>query len=109
MGGAFVSGMALEGARWNIQQGMLEKSKPREMYFEMPVVYCKSNFAASRPSTGNVGEVQTARNVLRDACGVLQIQLRGLAPVYRHILLSSLQNKTTWSNLCVLCAIKDQI
>merc|ERR1739848_368272 len=50
--GAFVSGMALEGARWNIQQGMLEKSKPREMYFEMPVVYCKSNFAASRPSTG---------------------------------------------------------
>jgi len=50
--GAFVSGMALEGARWNLNQGMLEESKPREMYFEMPVVYCKSNFAASRPSTG---------------------------------------------------------
>jgi dynein heavy chain len=50
--GAFVSGLALEGARWNMNQGMLENSKPREMYFPMPVVYCKSNFAASRPSTG---------------------------------------------------------
>merc|ERR1711943_67121 len=44
--GAFVSGMALEGARWNIQQGMLEKSKPREMYFDM--LWCTAN-PTSRP------------------------------------------------------------
>jgi len=50
--GAFVSGLALEGARWNANSSILEKSKPREMYFSMPVVYCKSNFQASRPSTG---------------------------------------------------------
>jgi len=50
--GAFVSGLSLEGARWNIQGGIIEKARPREMFFQMPVIYCKSNFMASRPSTG---------------------------------------------------------
>merc|ERR1712032_1313449 len=40
------------GLKANLKRAFCTFSKPREMYFEMPVVYCKSNFAASRPSTG---------------------------------------------------------
>lgn len=50
--GAYVSGLALEGARWNTQTGIIEKSQPREMFCPMPVIYCKSYFQTSRPTTG---------------------------------------------------------
>eukprot|EP00927_Polykrikos_kofoidii_P041032 TRINITY_DN34968_c0_g2_i1.p1 TRINITY_DN34968_c0_g2~~TRINITY_DN34968_c0_g2_i1.p1 ORF type:complete len:3218 (+),score=730.51 TRINITY_DN34968_c0_g2_i1:1253-9655(+) len=40
--GAYVSGMFLEGARWDTMAGTLEDSKPKEMFTEMPVVHCKA-------------------------------------------------------------------
>ena len=40
--GAYVFGFILEGARWDYQIGQLDESKPKEMFFVMPVVYCKA-------------------------------------------------------------------
>merc|ERR1719160_2091365 len=40
--GAFVSGMYLEGARWDMNANSLEDSKPKEMFTRMPVVNCKA-------------------------------------------------------------------
>merc|ERR1719421_364586 len=40
--GAFVCGFFLEGARWDMNGNSLEDSKPKEMYFKMPVVNCKA-------------------------------------------------------------------
>lgn len=40
--GAFVFGFILEGARWEYQIQQLEESRPKEMFFVMPVVYCKA-------------------------------------------------------------------
>eukprot|EP00927_Polykrikos_kofoidii_P060882 TRINITY_DN55787_c0_g1_i1.p1 TRINITY_DN55787_c0_g1~~TRINITY_DN55787_c0_g1_i1.p1 ORF type:complete len:1359 (-),score=233.84 TRINITY_DN55787_c0_g1_i1:102-4157(-) len=40
--GAYVSGMYLEGARWDVNAGTLEDSKPKEMFIRMPVVLCKA-------------------------------------------------------------------
>jgi dynein heavy chain len=40
--GAYVSGLYLEGARWNAAGGYLEESLPREMFCEMPVVQCRA-------------------------------------------------------------------
>lgn len=50
--GAFIDGLNLEGARWNISNGSLEKSRPREMFFQMPVIFCKSNFTSNMPNAG---------------------------------------------------------
>jgi dynein heavy chain len=36
--GAYISGLYLEGASWNTQQNMLEPSKPREMYCDLPII-----------------------------------------------------------------------
>jgi dynein heavy chain, axonemal len=43
--GAYVTGMYLEGARWDINGNCLEESKPKEMFFKMPVVNCRAGTA----------------------------------------------------------------
>jgi len=46
--GAFVTGMFLEGARWDMNASTLEDSKPKEMFFKMPVVNCKAAMISDR-------------------------------------------------------------
>jgi dynein heavy chain len=40
--GAFVQGMFLEGARWDMASNSMEDSKPKEMAVAMPVIICKA-------------------------------------------------------------------
>lgn len=40
--GAYVYGFILEGARWDIQLGQIEESIPKQMFCDLPVVYCKA-------------------------------------------------------------------
>lgn len=35
--GAFVHGLTLEGARWDEKAGLLEESRPKELFCSMPV------------------------------------------------------------------------
>ena len=41
--GAFICGLVMEGARWNLSNGVLESSAPREMFCPMPVINIKAN------------------------------------------------------------------
>merc|ERR1711871_266331 len=50
--GCYVNGFNLEGARWNVNGGVIEKAKPREMFCEMPIVFCKASFITAAPTTG---------------------------------------------------------
>jgi dynein heavy chain len=50
--GAFITGLCLEGARWHLQQGVLEKSNPREMYCPMPIINCKAALSTGKPDPG---------------------------------------------------------
>ena len=45
--GAYVSGMFLEGARWDMTSNSLEDSKPKEMFTAMPVITCKAGISRS--------------------------------------------------------------
>eukprot|EP00985_Skeletonema_marinoi_P034632 scaffold44425_cov153-Skeletonema_marinoi.AAC.1 len=38
--GAYITGLKLEGASW--EDGSLQKSKPKEMYCEMPIIHVKA-------------------------------------------------------------------
>lgn len=40
--GAFIFGMVLEGARWDMVGNSLEESRPKEMFYLMPVIYCRA-------------------------------------------------------------------
>jgi dynein heavy chain len=39
--GTYISGLYLEGGSWNLNQGLLEASRPREMYCPLPVINIK--------------------------------------------------------------------
>ena len=40
--GAYIHGFYIEGARWNISNGVVEPSKPKEMFLQMPIINVKS-------------------------------------------------------------------
>merc|ERR1719453_295338 len=46
--GAFVTGMYLEGARWDINSNSLEDSKPKEMFSRLPVILCRAGSVADK-------------------------------------------------------------
>jgi len=46
--GVYVTGIYLEGARWDINGNTLEESKPKEMFFKMPVINCKAGLASDK-------------------------------------------------------------
>lgn len=45
--GAYVHGLTLEGARWDEKSGMLDESRPKELFCPMPVSLQSSNHAVS--------------------------------------------------------------
>ena len=67
--GAYISGLSLEGARWNMSSGMLESSQPREMECPMPVINCRTA-VADRTDHGVFG------------CPVYMTQFRGNTYVF---------------------------
>lgn len=50
--GAYVTGLFIEGARWNWQAGTLEESMPKEMFCELPVINCKAILNEKMEKTG---------------------------------------------------------
>ena len=41
--GAYIFGLVLEGARWDNAAGFMEESKPKEMFYLMPIIYAKAS------------------------------------------------------------------
>lgn len=40
--GAYISGLFMEGARWDVASGMIAESKLKELFPQMPVIYVKA-------------------------------------------------------------------
>jgi hypothetical protein len=40
--GAYITGLSLQGARWDAQTGSVERSRPREMFCAMPVMLVRA-------------------------------------------------------------------
>lgn len=40
--GAYITGMNLQGARWDVANNQIEESKPKEMFCPLPVINCKA-------------------------------------------------------------------
>lgn len=40
--GAYISGLNVQGARWDVNGGVLERSKPKEMFCKMPIINVKA-------------------------------------------------------------------
>lgn len=82
--GAFITGLCLEGARWNLQLGSLERSNPREMYCPMPIINCRATIAGkSDPNCFNCPVYKTQQ---RGPTYVFTANLKTQAPPAKWVL-----------------------
>ena len=75
--GSFVTGLFLDGARWDVTNSNVEESRPKEMFSPLPVVNCK---AALKPAEGkedkNLYYCPCYKTETRGSTFVFQGQLR---------------------------------
>mmetsp|Transcript_24452 Transcript_24452/g.59362 ORF Transcript_24452/g.59362 Transcript_24452/m.59362 type:complete len:817 (+) Transcript_24452:1-2451(+) len=77
--GAYVCGLYLEGARWDMAANSLEDSKPKEMFCKMPVVQCKAGMASEKEDK-NIYQCPTYCTPTRRPYYVFPAQLRTKYP-----------------------------
>jgi dynein heavy chain, axonemal len=75
--GAYCYGFLLEGARWDVQQGLIEEARPLEMFSIMPVCLCKSEkMKDTKKENSGVYECPTYRTEMRGNTYIFTAQLR---------------------------------
>jgi dynein heavy chain len=84
-GGAYISGLFLEGARWNWNLGQMEESVPREMFFEMPVIACHA-ILVERMEKSQTFFCPVYKTQIRGPTYVFTANLRSKAPQAKWIL-----------------------
>jgi len=83
--GAYVTGLCMEGARWNWQSGVIEECEPREMFCEMPVVCCRAILLDKQEKSG-VYNCPVYKTQSRGPTFVFFATLRSKAPQAKWIL-----------------------
>jgi dynein heavy chain len=83
--GAYVSGLYLEGARWNQQAGYIEEALPREMYCPMPVTVCRAILVEKMEKSG-VYMCPCYKTAQRGPTYVFTAALRSKAPSDKWVL-----------------------
>jgi dynein heavy chain len=84
--GTYIHGLFMEGARWNRDNGIIEKSLPKEMSCRMPVIICKAV-----PASSNISGIYACpcyKTQMRGPTYVFSAQLRTKSPAARWILAS---------------------
>jgi dynein heavy chain len=83
--GAYVTGLNVEGARWNAQASVIDEAIPREMYSPMPVVNCRAQLVEKMEKTG-VYSCPVYKTPRRGPTLVFNATLRSKANVQKWIL-----------------------
>lgn len=84
--GAYVTGLYLEGARWDVTTGCLEESRPKEMFCPMPVINCKACLEDDLKDQKNVYICPTYATTKRRPNFVFSAQLRTKAPSAKWVM-----------------------
>ena len=74
--GAFVTGLNLDGARWDVTNSMVEDSKPKEMFCPLPVVNCKAVLVQEGKEEKNIYHCPAYKTENRGNTYVFTAQLR---------------------------------
>jgi dynein heavy chain len=83
--GAYISGLFLQGARWDTKTAIVDKSLPREMYCPMPVINVRAVSAEKGLETG-VYKCPVYKTESRGPTFVFRAQLRTKSPPARWIM-----------------------
>jgi len=83
--GAYVYGLSMQGARWNIENSTVEVSRPKEMYCPMPVITCKA-IRADKQQGSNIFMCPCYKTEQRGPTYVFCAQLKTKSPPARWIM-----------------------
>merc|ERR1719231_1624483 len=77
--GAYISGLQIQGARWDVQAGIIDRSKPKEMFCLMPCMVCRA-VSADKIEKNNVYYAPTYKTTQRGPTYVFSAQLKTKSP-----------------------------
>ncbi|KAF4642858.1 dynein heavy chain family protein [Toxoplasma gondii] len=83
--GAFVTGLHLDGARWDMASSCLEESRPKELFCALPVVHCKAELGSKKEDSGTY-ICPVYRTQQRGATFIFDAQLRTKYPSAKWIM-----------------------
>jgi len=83
--GAYISGLAIQGARWDAQQGMIERSRPKEMFCDMPIINARA-VTLDKADKNNIYMCPTYKTTMRGPTWVFSAQLKTKSIPQRWIL-----------------------
>ncbi|CBZ52391.1 hypothetical protein NCLIV_021800 [Neospora caninum Liverpool] len=83
--GAFVTGLYLDGARWDSAANCLEESRPKELFCALPVVHCKAAVGSQKEDVGTY-ICPVYRTQQRGATFIFNAQLRTKYPSAKWIM-----------------------
>eukprot|EP00753_Platysulcus_tardus_P011840 PLAT3317.20.p2 GENE.PLAT3317.20~~PLAT3317.20.p2 ORF type:complete len:2180 (+),score=1477.97 PLAT3317.20:1402-7941(+) len=83
--GAFVHGFYLQGASFDVAAGVVEKSKPKQMFCPLPVICCKA-VSADKGDGSHIYSCPVYRTTQRGPTYVFSAQLRSKSDSARWIL-----------------------
>ena len=75
--GAYCYGLLLEGARWDWQSGIMDESRPKEMFSIMPVVLCRAVFVPKKDRVDkSIYQCPVYRTIRRGNTYIFNAQLK---------------------------------
>ena len=83
--GAYVHGLALEGARWDGTAALVDRAKSREMFCPMPVINCRAVLADKVDMKG-VYSCPVYKTEQRGPTYVFSAQLKTKSPPARWVM-----------------------
>merc|ERR1712046_414953 len=83
--GAYINGLEMQGARWELQAGMIDRSKPKEMFCMMPVINVRA-VLIDKADKNNVYMCPLYKTTQRGPTYVFSAQLKTKSPPGRWVL-----------------------
>ena len=83
--GAYIFGLSLQGARWDLQGGALDKSQPKEMFCKMPIMNARA-VSAEKAEVNGIYQCPTYKTEQRGPTFVFCAQLKTKSPPGRWVL-----------------------
>merc|ERR1712000_560091 len=84
--GAYIIGLFIQGARWDVQASVLERSKPKEMFFKMPIINVKAIGADKAETSSGIYVCPSYKTVFRGPTFVFCAQLKTKANPAKWVL-----------------------
>jgi dynein heavy chain len=84
--GAYISGLKLQGCRWDSANQILERSKPKEMYCPMPIIQVKAWASERVDVSSGIYVCPTYKTEMRGPTYVFSAQLKTKSPSAKWVL-----------------------